>query len=219
LCLYDRFTSCIKIRLFYNPSIKRRLISYHYLEWYQHQLSSRDFDPILKYYLASNKVHEKHRANFLLPHEILNEQDMVQLKKRIQLFLKQKKDRVILPFTHQQLQQFKQLGAKELIFWHGNQYLTGAPHFPGGIPPVLFFQWGNFFGIVKYVVLAEEKALKANILVYFEDRQERNLNECVKAYQHEMQQELNLQKEIFVSHELDAPRLSHFLIKTPVLER
>ena len=144
----------------------------NFLAWHQAQLSSPDFDPVYKYYIDSTKHKHKFDTSFLLPSEELNAEAILQLKKRLQLFLKQKSARVVIGFTHKQYLTFKELNIHELIYWHGNQFLTGAPNFIGGIPPVIYFQWGNFFGIVKYVILAGEKALKGNILIYFEDLQE-----------------------------------------------
>lgn len=183
----------------------------NFLDWYRRQLSSAEFDPILQYFLAAIKKHHI-KTSFLLPHEEINLENIQLLKKRILLLLNQAK-RVAIQITQKQFFDLQKLLVNELIFWHGNQFLTGAPFFPGGIPPVIFFQWGNLFGIVKYVVIAGEKALHANLLVYFENMQEKKLDQCVHEYQQEIEKELQGQKEIFVEHELETPRLDKFLIK------
>lgn len=188
----------------------------NFLEWNQ-KLLSKEFDPVYKYYIEKEKQKRLTNNSFLMPLHELTFDSYTQFKKRLHLFLQQKKDHIELQFTPEQLLKFKEIGAPELIFYHGNQFLTGAPFFPGGIPPVLFFQWGNLFGVAKYVLLAEERNLHANVLVYFEDMQERDLNQCVLDYQKNLQNELKLQNEVVYQHKLDEDDYNKFLIKTPRL--
>lgn len=193
----------------------------NFLDWHQKELSSQSFDPIIKYYIhAQHSKRHQLNASFLLPHEIINDEAIKQLKKRLIAMLMQKKSHSVIHLTQKQFLQFKQMTIHELIYWHGNQFLTGAPFFPGGIPPILFIQWGNFFGVVKFVILPGEKALKANILIYFEDMQERDLETCVHDFEHNLQQDLKLQKELVMTHEtenaVESPKVkfaNHFLIK------
>lgn len=191
----------------------------NFLEWHQQQLSSAEFDPVLKYYIESNKKRrKKYQTTFLLPHEELNKEDIQRLKKRIKIFLQNKNRQIVISITQKQFLQFKELNLHELIFWHGNQTLTGAPFFPGGIPPVIFFQWGNLFGVVKYVILSEEKSLKSNILIYFEDMVDRDLNRCVQEYTQRLDMALEQQNKILTNFAIEPPILDQFLIKTPVLK-
>jgi hypothetical protein len=186
----------------------------HLLELHQKELSNTTFDPILDYYLALHKKHpQKYQGTFLLHHEAINFEDIQKLKERIRTVLKEKNQPVSIPVSVNQLRQFADLNSRELIFWYGNQYLTGAPLVPGGIPPVIYFQWGNLFGIVKYLVLAGEKALKANLLMFFEDMLERNLDQCVMDYQKKLRTELIQQNEILYQHNLEPEKYQHFLIK------
>lgn len=188
----------------------------NFLHRYQKQLSSKEFDPIIKYYLQSIKTHkDKYHASFLLPHEILNFESIEKFKKRLSLFLRENAKQVFVRFTPQQFEALKTYQPHEVILWHGNQFLTGAPFFPGGIPPVIYFQWGNYFGVVKYVILPGEKALKANLLVYFEDMQERDLDQCVLDYTKKFDKELTLQKEVLFENKIEPERFDEFLIKTP----
>src|SRR5690606_18114391 len=140
--------------------------------------------------------------SFLLPSDKINVQSLQQLKKRLQLLIKGRSTLAPLHLSEKQFTKFKTLNMQELIFWHGNQLLTGAPFFPGGIPPVLFFQWGNYFGVAKYVFVPEEKALKANVLVYFEDMQDRSLNQCVADYHKKLQLALGQQNKLLYQHRL-----------------
>jgi len=192
-----------------------------FLEWHQRELSSAEFDPVLKYYLEYYKKHhqKQYQATFLLPHEELNFEDIQRLKKRIKLFIQKNAHRVAIGLSQKQFLKFKEYNAQELIFWHGNQALTGAPYLPGGIPPVIFFQWGNLFGIVKYLILAEEKALRSNILIYFEDMADRYLEQCVIDYQQKIKEELSQQYELVSEYKIDSPTLDQFLIKPPLLRR
>lgn len=189
----------------------------HFLDTHQSKLSSAQFDPIYKYYVDAEKKKRKYQGSFLMPVEEINQENLKKLKKRLQLFLQKKFSNVTLHFTTKQLLQFREVGAPELIYYHGNQFLTGAPFIPGAIAPVILFQWGNLFGVVKYVVLAEEKAIKANTLVYFEDMQERSLNECVLDYSKKLTNEFKLQNTILVENKLEPEEYDKFLIKAPVL--
>ncbi|OGT47287.1 MAG: hypothetical protein A3E83_00705 [Gammaproteobacteria bacterium RIFCSPHIGHO2_12_FULL_41_20] len=191
----------------------------NFLYAHQKQLSDSRFDPVLKYYLETDKKRrEKYKATFLLPHEKLKPSDIPALRKHIQFFLREAANRVAMQFTQQQFLQFKEYTIQDLIYWHGNQFLTGAPFYPGGIPPLIFFQWGNLFGIVKYLVLAEEKALKANILIYFEDMQDRDLNQCVQNYNKHLQNEMSIQNEILFENKIEPVEFDKFLIKPPVIK-
>ncbi len=185
----------------------------NFLEWHQREISNTTFDPVLRYYLQHHNA-QQYQGTFLLPHEALNFEGLQQFKKRLLASLRQN-NRIAVPMTQQQFMQFKAAGIHELIFWHGNQLLTGMPFYPGGIPPVIYFQWGNAFGIVKYVVLSGEKALKANLLVYFEDMEERHLEQCVKDYQLQLQKETELQNHLILEHRLPQEPLNQFLIKGP----
>ncbi|MCE3237341.1 MAG: hypothetical protein K0R24_322 [Gammaproteobacteria bacterium] len=190
----------------------------NFLDWHQAQLSNPEFDPVLKYYLKSRNDHENHfHTSFLLPHEKMNREAIALLKKRLAIMLKANSEhRVVMSLTHEQFVEFKKYTIQELIFWHGNQFLTGAPFYPSGTPPLVLFQWGNYFGIIKYVVIAGEKAVMGNLLLYFEDRQERSLEECVADYQKRMANEMKLQADLLHNKEIIKSHDPQF-IKTPEL--
>ena len=154
----------------------------NFLSRHERTLSHRDIDPALKYYLK-HYHHDYHEDyTFLLRHEAINLVNLAKLKKRLALLLASKKSSVVLKFSEHQFETFKKVAYQELILTHGNQLLSGAPFHAGGIPQTLFFQWGNLFGVAKYVVLPDEKAQKSNFLIYFEDRQDRELNQCIEEY-------------------------------------
>lgn len=190
---------------------------FHFLDSHQSKLSSPLFDPIYKYYVDAEKKKRKFHGSFLMPAEEINHENMKRFKKRMELFLQQKSSNVTLQFTAKQLLKFKEVCAPELIYFHGNQFLTGAPFIPGAIAPVIIFQWGNFFGVVKYVVMAEEKSMKANTLIYFEDMQDRSLDECVLDYGKKLSKELTMQNTILAEHKFEPEEFDKFLIKSPVL--
>lgn len=178
---------------------------------YRHEkiLSCYALDPALKYYLKPyhRKAAESHHS-FLLPHEKLNPNEVTQLKRRLDIFLKSQGSHVEFRLTPEEFTLLKQAGYPELILYHGNQFLTGAPFHPGGIPHIIFFQWGNSFGVAKYVVMAEEKSLKSNVLIYFEDMQDRYLDQCVKDYIHKHQLELRAESTQ-LQQQLTAPKEMH----------
>jgi hypothetical protein len=182
------------------------------LDWHQRELSSASFDFIAKYYLNKEKKHV-FQGSFLLAHEVLNFEAFQLLKKRLREFIDQKKQRISMLITQKQFLEFKEQGIQELIFWHGNQFLTGAPFYPGGITPVIYFQWGNYFGIIKYTILFGEKALKANLLVCFEDMYERKIEQCILDSEHHLKDEITHQNTILLEHGLQVEPLNHFLMK------
>ena len=189
---------------------------YQFLESHQSKLSSALFDPIYQYYVEAEKKKRKFHGSFLMPAEEITRENIKKFKKRLQLFLQQKFSHVTLQFTAEQLLKFKEVCAPELIYFHGNQFLTGAPFILGGIAPVILFQWGNFFGVVKYVIMADEKSMKGNTLIYFEDRQERSLDECVLDYGKKLSKEHSLQNTILAENKVEPEEFDKFLIKTSV---
>ena len=110
----------------------------------------------------------------------------------------------------------------DLILYRGNQLLTGAPFYPGAVPHIEFFQWGNLFGVIKYHELLEEKSLKGNILIYFEDLANRNLQQCVNTYTQQLLNQLTARQNV-LSVPTPTPQssqnpLSHLLQPTSRLE-
>jgi len=190
----------------------------NFLDWHRNQLSDPTFDPILKYYLKSpHHYHNNLQASFLLPHEKMNRESIALLKKRLGVMLQANpQHRVVISLTQEQLLKFKKYTIQDLIFWHGNQFLTGAPFYPHGTPPLILFQWGNYFGIVKYVVIAGEKAVMGNLLLYVEEMQERSLDRCVFDYQKQMDKDLKLQNSLLHNKEI-IKSYDQKLIKTPEL--
>lgn len=167
----------------------------NFLAWHEHTLKNPHLDPVLKYYLK--QYHHKHAANhsFLMPTEHLTKEEVAKLKRRLSLVL-QSTPHIELKMKPEEFLQFRAATIQELILYHGNQLLTGAPFYQGGIPQLIFFQWGNLFGVAKYVVLAEERALKSNVLIYFEEMHDRYLQDCVYQYVHRLQDELNAQMKL-----------------------
>lgn len=151
-----------------------------YIFWHSPQLSNTRFDSLLRYYL-----HRKSIGSFLLPTLEINEALIKQLKRRLKYMLDHLHHGVEVHMTPEQFQAFRLIIDNELIYYHGNQSLTGAPYFSGGLPHIIYFQWGNYLGVVKYQILPGEKYLKANLLIYFEDLEERLLNQAVKDYEKE----------------------------------
>ena len=119
--------------------------------------------------------------NFLLHKSHFSPVDVKEFYQRLNLFLQNRKTGIKIQMT---TEQFAQLSPtfNELNYFYGNQTLTGAPFVIGGVPRLDYFQWGNLMGVVKYVELAEEKNLKANLMIYFEDIGDRTLQQCFKDF-------------------------------------
>src|SRR3990167_4377787 len=168
----------------------------HFLARYEKLLSSYKLDPVLRYYLKSQHYLAKKLPAITFSDTRFTHLSVQHIKQQVTQVLKENLSHVDLKMTPEQFAQFRLLSIHELIFWHGNQFLTGAPFYPGGIPHVIYFQWGNLFGIVKMNVLSEERALRGNILIYFEDMHDRSLYACVKEYAHKEREELKLEESL-----------------------
>lgn len=187
----------------------------NYVAWHQKQLSSPQFDLIYKYYIDAAKKKNTAEASFLLSSKEFTLESVNQLKKRVNLVLQNNSTHFELHLTPHQFLQFRALTTNELIFWHGNQLLHGASFFPGGIPPVLYFRWGNLFGVLLYVFTASPQELNSKALLHFENRLDRSLDQCVEDYQKTMKNELKLQNTMLHENKLDLAPLEHFIIRPP----
>lgn len=74
-----------------------------------------------------------------------------------------------------------------MIYLYGNQLITGAPLIIGGHPHLDYFQWGNLYGVVKYEEQEGEEVYETNLMIYFEDRHDRNLEQCMQDLLHRLQ--------------------------------
>jgi hypothetical protein len=181
----------------------------NFLARHEKTLSNPKLDSALNYYLKH--LHNK------TAHEKLNHEDITKLKKRLQLLVKSKNAKVEFIMTPSQFSQFRFLNYRELILFHGNQFLTGAPFIPGGVPHLIYFQWGNLFGVAKYVVLPEEKSLKSNVLIYFEDRQEREFIECIYQYNHKNAAKIDQHPQLMPVPQPEPPLPVKSLFQIPTL--
>ncbi len=154
----------------------------------QHEklLSSFAVDPVIRHYLKVQRERRGKAMSFALTQEKLNEPVLKRIKAYVQQLLQQRLTHIDLNMSVKQFQHFKRVGVHELIFWHGNQFLTGAPFFLGGIPHIIYMQWGNLFGIVKLQLSFNELQLQGQVHIDLVDRKNRSLYECVKAYSEEL---------------------------------
>ncbi|MBI5447385.1 MAG: hypothetical protein HY939_01480 [Gammaproteobacteria bacterium] len=149
----------------------------HFLQWHHRQIDNPKLTPLLRYYQLS-----KQAGSFLL-HDLLDKPCIDRLKKRLELTLDVLHHGVELALTPEQVEALKTLATPELVFHHGNAYLTGAPLFHGGVIHVDFFEWGNLFGVVKYEFEMGENEVGGNVLIYFEDKLERTMEACILDYE------------------------------------
>ena len=185
----------------------------NFLRMHEKILSNPHLDPVLKYYLK-HRAHHHEDHSFLLPSNQMDKTSVDRLNRRLTILLKSTQH-AELRLKPEKFLQFRALTQDELIFYHGNQLLTGAPFIQGGIPQLIYFQWGNLFGVAKYALLPEETALNANILVNFELMQERQLKECVYAYERHLLAELKPEPTTQITNEPQPEaRLSPFAIPT-----
>lgn len=155
----------------------------NFLHNHEAYLSQHHLDPVSRYYLKPYRQKKEAENSFLLHGHTFTEAGLIHLKRRILALIQASTHGLSLQLKPEEFLQFRAATVNELILYHGNQFLTGAPFHPGGIPYTLYFQWGNLFGVAKYQVLPDEKNIKGNVLIYFEDMQERQLDDCVHHYQ------------------------------------
>lgn len=189
---------------------------YHFIYQHEKTLTSPKLTALKRYYLRDYYAKQDVENSFLLPHEKLNAESIKELKLRIQILIEEKNAFIQFPMKPDQFLQLREISVNELIFYHGNHFLTGAPFYPGGIPHVLFFQWGDLFGVAKYLILLHEKAPCSNVLMYFEKRNKRQLDQCVYAYHHAVEHQLPLTsgRQFQQSIESAYPFSSHASIKS-----
>lgn len=149
----------------------------NYLRQYRCKMSQSLTDTLCRYYKIDNQ-----QAS-LPPRSATTsmnkkQQRIAKFKEEVTTALR-KNETYRIAFTLKKYQQFRALLLNELIFLHGNHTLTGAPFFAGGVPHIQLFQWGNFFGIVKYEEILGETATDANILIYFEEKSDRTVAEVI----------------------------------------
>lgn len=144
-------------------------------------LSSYALDSVIKYYLSAHHEPDKH-LSFTLPVEKINKVNAHDIRDVVLNVLHHQLSHVDLKMSVDQFLQFKSVGFHELIFWHGPQFLSRTMPFPNGIPLVLYFQWGKLFGVVKLNSRVNSFIMDGNVLIYFEEINNRSLNQCVLDY-------------------------------------
>lgn len=175
------------------------------LEWHEPQLSSAFFDPIYKYYIESiKKARDNSMLSVLDSSEQLTLEGIKKFKKRLQAALQKKATCTVMGFSNKQFLKFKKLTANELTFWHGNQFISGAPIAPGGITPVIQFQWGNLFGVARILTARSGKSLTTNAVLYFEKMNDRTLSQCVQDFNNSSKAQVAPEKSLLPNNK---PRL------------
>lgn len=154
----------------------------NFLISHEKTLSNHALDLVLKYYLSSQHKEADKSLSFTIPTERIDHFQAHELRDAVKNLLKHELTHVDLKMSLDQFLQFKAVGLHELIFWHGPQFLSRTCAFPGAVPLVLYLQWGKLFGVVKLNSVVENFTLDGNILIYFEDMDDRNLNKCVLDY-------------------------------------
>lgn len=169
----------------------------HFLAWHEKELSSAALDPLIEYYIGSEK-RRKYHANFLLQHEQLNQEDIKKLKERIRAILKDKYSHVAFEMTEKQFLDFKKYAESELIFLTGQEFISGARFYVGGVMPALYFQWAEYFGVWKYAMMHANQQLQTKHIIYFEEMRHRDLKQCVEDYKNHQHNEVLFQQKLVV---------------------
>lgn len=174
----------------------------NFLSQHEKTLGIYVIDSDVQHYLEYSKKHLNQVLPMVFPKTIINYLIFHRIKQWVKILLKNKLMHVHLNMSLKQFMQFKMVGMNELIFWHGNQFLTGAPFYPGGIPTYVFFQWGNLFGVVKYNIVSGEKAVLGNLLICIEEMHERYFSQCIADYTHQLKSQEQARNEGVRCHPL-----------------
>lgn len=173
----------------------------HFL-WMHYRELGGYMEKVAKYYRLTDLQARAKLASFLRPQGVLN-------LHRLKTMLADSPKGIELTLTPTEFLTLKN-NINELLYFHGNQVLTGAPFFAGGVPHIDFFQWGNLMGVVKNEELPGEKIITGNILIYFEDMKDRNLMQCIQDYQrrqHTAPQPMARPPEQEITHTAPRPSL------------
>lgn len=163
---------------------------------HQAELSNLGND-LLNYYLKN--IREK-RANyqniFLLKDETINRETIVAIRNE----LVGAQNHLIVHMSLEQLAQFRELNINTINYYHSNQMIPAHLFYPRGVPPVLYFQWGKLFGVIKYV-FSNVGSLVVSAIIYFENMENRNLEQCIHDYTQQLQHNIELQKQMMYLNE------------------
>ena len=149
--------------------------------------ANKFYEELKKHAELQKKKYTDKSRHFILNKPLKDHVDIKDFYRRLYLMLQNRGNGITLAISREEFAKMSP-GFNEMVYYYGNQILTGAPYIIGGLPHTDFFQWGNLYGVVKYHELVEEKSLKANLMIYFEDMGDRNLQECIKDYQNRQNQ-------------------------------
>lgn len=157
------------------------------------KLSSTKLDPILHYYLKCFHRKPDKTLSLPIPANDMNKVSLQELKQGILNLLHDNLSHVDLNMTFDQYLKLKALGLSEFIFWQHWEFFTRSPLLSGSLPQLLYFQWGRIFAVVRFDVMSQPNYAQQNVHLYFEEMQNRNLLQCVNAYNQQHPHENGLQ--------------------------
>lgn len=154
----------------------------NFLNSHEKTLSSHALDLVIKYYLRAHQNDPDKSLEFTIPKNKVTQIQAEEIRDVVKNLLHHELTHVDLKMSVDQFLQFKAVGFHELIFWHGPQFLSRTSPFLQATPYVLYFQWGKLFGVVKLNTHVENLTLDGNVLIYLEDMNVRDLNQCILDY-------------------------------------
>lgn len=154
----------------------------NFLISHEKTLSSHALDLVIKYYLGSRLHNPDKSLSFTIPKEKIKHANAHEIRDAVANLLKYHLSHIDLKMTAEQFFQLKAAGFREIIFWHGPQFLTRTSQFNNAAPLIFYFQWGKLFGVVKMNAHVDQFDLDGNVLIYFEDMDLRSLNQCILDY-------------------------------------
>ncbi len=156
-----------------------------YLQALYNYVSPRLENALHYYGLLGKKTKEppQPKPSFVMHQEPSAPQPIQEFYHRLELMLEAPSQTIEFLITPEQLELLGPHFDQLINTTHRNLFLTGAPFIPGRFPHLDIFQWRNLYGVIKYVELDQTKPLKTNILIHFENRANRTLQECLEDYQ------------------------------------
>ena len=191
----------------------------NYLNWNYRNLDSRNFRSLLRYYQIPTAA--KPYA-FELHDEKLDSHVLKQLKKRLEIAAEETPSGVEMRLTPEQFAQLRAIAAvtNEIIFWHDSPYsphLMGPRMFHGSIPHLVYIQWGDLLGVIKFEGVHRETEVPGNILIYFVSRRYRDTLQNLEEYRRRLTPQPSLQNIPPAQNLVETPQTSLYTTPRPIL--
>ncbi len=154
----------------------------NFLISHEKTLSNYALDLVIKYYLTAHQKTPDKSLSFTIPQEEIDRENVISIRDAVQNLLSRNLTHIDLKMTFTQFLQFKKVGLHELVYWHGPQFLSRTFPYLRALPKIVYVQWGKLFGVINLFNPEGKVILNGDVLMYFEERNERSLTKCILDY-------------------------------------